>query len=265
MVQKRFHSGKAYKFLSTDTLKIIIQNESLRFTRGDSFNDPFEANPFLVPVGWESLAKEDKSNVEMIKYLASEIFTRLFSKTYITCFSSNYLSKNSQLMWSHYGNSHRGVCFEIDFPEATQDNYKEGDIVPLMVTYCENLSQERNKWTPEDSDLPLYLATYKSNVWEYESEIRMVFHTDSFNKEKYSIVNEGKNADIVLNIESISKVIFGVKSNPEDIIEIVKLFASKGHLPSFYRLDLSPITLELVEYELPFKNDILDFNNKNND
>lgn len=262
-MKKRFYSGKAYKFLSTETLKTIIQNESLRFTRGDSFNDPFEANPFLVPVGWESIAKEDKSNVDMIKYLASEAFTRLFSKTYVTCLSSSYLNKSSQLMWSHYGNSHRGVCFEIDFPETTQENYEEGDMVPLMVTYCENLCEERSKWKTDDDELPLYLATHKSDVWKYESEIRLVFHTDSFDKEKYNAVNDGKNADVVINIESITKVIFGVKSNADEIIEIVKLFADKGHLPVFFRLDLSPITLELIEYELPFKKDILEYNKNN--
>jgi len=163
-------------------------------------------------------------------------------------------------MWSHYANSHRGVCFEIIFPEVNQDNYKEKDIVPISVTYCDDLYVERQNWTMESEHLPLYLATYKSNIWKYEEEIRLVLHSEVIDKEKFTVINTGKNADTVFNIESITKVIFGVKSSPEDIESIVKLFCEKGHLPVFYRIDLNPITLQFVEYELPHKKNILEHN-----
>lgn len=255
-----FYSGPAYKFISVESFKLILEHETLRFTRGDSFNDPFESNPYLVPIDWKGLVKEDKSNVDLIKYIANEAFIKICSKIYTTCFSATYLDKKSHLMWSHYANSHRGLCFEVIFPEVNGINYKQGDMVPISVTYCESLFEERNKQSMDNPDLPLYMATYKSNIWEYENEVRLVLHSGVFDKNKFNLVNNDKNADVVFNIESITKVIFGSKSSVEDIQEVVKIFCKKGHLPDFYRIDLNPVSLEFYEYELSIKKDILQYN-----
>lgn len=262
MTKPKFHSGPVYKFISTESFKLILEYETLRFTRGDSLNDPFEANPYLVPIDWKSLVKEDKSNMEVIKYIANEAFVKICSRIYITCFSKTYLDIKSHLMWSHYANSHKGLCFEVIFPELNQENYKQGDAVPICVTYCENLLEERNKYNIESDDLPLYMATYKSNIWEYEDEVRLVLHSQVFDKTKFTLVNNDQNVDVVFNIETISKVIFGLKSSPEDIENVIKLFCGKGHLPEFYRIDLNPITLQLYEYRLTIKDDILKYNEK---
>ena len=255
-----FFKGSAYKFCSIDTLKLIIEHERLRFTRGDQFNDPYEANPYLVPTEWSKIVKEDKSNTEVVKALANEAFVRLSSKIYITCFSKSYIDKTSKLMWSHYGDSHKGVCFEIEFPELTQENYSSGDPVPIEITYCKSLRDERDSRNMESDDLPLYLATYKSDVWEYEQEIRLVIHEEGFDSEKFNKVNNGENIDVVLNINEIKKVIFGVKSDLKEIMKTVELFCNKGHLPDFHRLDINPITLETYEYDLGLKDEILKYN-----
>ena len=155
----------------------------------------------------------------------------------------------------------RPVAFS-PFPELNQENYKQGDAVPICVTYCENLLEERNKYNIESDDLPLYMATYKSNIWEYEDEVRLVLHSQVFDKTKFTLVNNDQNVDVVFNIETISKVIFGLKSSPEDIENVIKLFCGKGHLPEFYRIDLNPITLQLYEYRLTIKDDILKYNEK---
>jgi hypothetical protein len=266
MTRPAFFSGQAYKFITTESFKLILENERLWFTRGDCFNDPFESNPYLVPIDWKNLVKEDKSNIELIKYIANEAFVKVCSRIYTTCFSKTYLDKKSQLMWSHYANSHQGLCFEINFPEVNQDNYKAGDPVPISVKYCESLFDERSRMTMDSSDLPLYMATYKSNIWEYENEVRLVFNSQGFDKTKFNLVNKDKNAEVVFNIESITKVIFGSKSSSEDIENVVKLFCKKGHLPEFYRIDLNPITLDFYEYRLTIKDEILEYNarEKNN-
>ena len=255
-----FFKGSAYKFCSIETLNLIIEHEKLRFTRGDQFNDPYEANPYLVPTEWSKIVKEDKSNTDVVKALANEAFIRLSSKIYITCFSKSYIDKTSKLMWSHYGNSHKGACFEIEFPELTQENYSGGDPVPIEITYCNSLRDERDSRNMESEDLPLYLATYKSDIWKYEQEIRLVIHKEIFESKKINEINDGKNIDVVLNINEIKKVVFGVKSDPEEIDKTVKLFCDKGHLPEFYKLDINPITLETYEYDLGLKKEILKYN-----
>ena len=257
-----FFKGSAYKFCSIKTLNLIIEHEKLRFTRGDQFNDPYEANPYLVPTEWSKIVREDKSNTDVIKALANEIFNKLSSKIYIACFSKCYIDRTSKLMWSHYGNSHKGVCFEIDFPELTQENYLKGEPVPIEITYCKSLKDERDSRNMESDDLPLYLATYKSDVWEYEQEIRLIIHKEVFDSKKINEVNDGKNVDVVLNINQIKKVVFGVKSELKEVVKTVKLFCDKGHLPNFHRLDINPITLETYEYDLDLKEEILKYNAK---
>lgn len=260
MTKPDFFSGLAYKFISTDSFKLILESETLWFTRGDCFNDPFESNPYLVPLDWGNLVKEDKSNIELIKYLANEAFLKICSRLYTTCFSKTYLDKKAHLMWSHYANSHKGLCFEINFPALTRENYRVGDIIPISVNYCESLFEERSKMTMEHPDLPLYMATYKSNIWEYENEVRLILHSQVFDKEKFKLVNDSKNAEVAFNINEITKVIFGAKSSPADIESVVKLFCKKGHLPDFYRMDINPCTLEFCEYLFPIKEEIIKFN-----
>lgn len=260
MTKPPFHSGPAYKFISSQSFKLILENESLWFTRGDCFNDPFEANPYMVPIDWKNLVKEDKSNVSVVRHVANEAFVRICSKIYTTCFSKTYLDPKSHLMWSHYADSHKGLCFEVNFPEPNNENYKKGDLIPINVKYCKNLLDERQKMTMESTDLPLYMTTTKSDIWEYENEVRLILHSEVFDKKKFSLVNDSKNASVVFNIEEISKVIFGSKSSPEDMESIVKLFCEKGHLPEFYHIDLNPITLEFFEYRLTIKDEILRYN-----
>lgn len=257
-----FYSGKAYKFCSTDTFSKIIEFQKLRLARADTFNDPHDSNPFLIPLEWEELTKFKEGSKQTVQYIANQAFTRICGSIYITCFCQNYINPRSTLMWAHYANNHKGVCFEIDFPKTTRSNYKEGDIVPINVTYVKSLVEERNKRTPESEDLPLFISTYKSDVWHYEEEIRLVVESTSFDKTKLTNVNDGRNMDLDFNIQSIGKVIFGLRTAPEEIEEIVRLFCQKGYLPEFYKLDIHPVSIEFCEHNLGIKEKILEYNNK---
>lgn len=258
-----FYSGKAYKFCSIDTFSKIVEFQKLRLARADTFNDPHESNPFLIPLEWEALTKMKESSQQAVQYIANQAFTRICGSIYITCFCKNYINPKSTLMWAHYANNHNGVCFEIDFPNNnTRGNYKEGEIKPINVTYVKSLVEERNKRTPESEDLPLFISTYKSDVWQYEEEVRLVVESTSFDKTKFSIVNDGRNMDLDFNIQSISKVIFGLRTPSQQIVEIVKLFCKKGHLPKFYKIDIHPVSIEFCELDLGIKEEILEYNNK---
>lgn len=206
---------------------------------------------------WEELTKIKENRQEVVRYIANEAFMRICGSIYITCFSQNYINPRSTLMWAHYADNHKGVCFEVDFPKATRDNYNEGDAIPINVTYVKSLVDERNKRTPESADLPLFIATYKSDIWQYEEEVRIVVESSSFDKTKFSIINEGRNLDLDFNISSISKVIFGLRTPSQEIEEIVKLFCRKGHLPEFYKLDIHPVSIEFCEHNLGIREEIL--------
>jgi Protein of unknown function (DUF2971) len=66
------------------------------------------------------------------------------------------------LMWSHYGDSHTGLCFGFDIPDGPYDMY---------VRYQPNLLKIRR---PEDMNFDLVnrLLRTKRESWSYEQEVR---------------------------------------------------------------------------------------------
>ncbi|MFT6211505.1 MAG: hypothetical protein ACJATE_002141 [Bacteroidia bacterium] len=131
--------GKSYRFLTFAGLFKTIENRSLRFTRADKFNDPLDNSPFITPFDWEMATKQGAGSLQKVAFedFSSSVFQLLF----ICCFCKEYKSDDSYLMWSHYGQSHSQVCFEIDF---SKNQYLGG---PSEVDYPENLLQERNNAT----------------------------------------------------------------------------------------------------------------------
>ena len=252
------HFAPAYKFCSAGILALIVKNKRLRFSRADTFNDIFELSPFLVPLDWNELCDPEKIRPDDAKLIARNAFERICSSLYITCFSKSYLGVHSQLMWAHYADSHKGVCFCIDF-SLSDDGKSKAGCVPVCVRYVTSLLEEREKRTPESPDLPLLFGAFKSDVWSYEEEVRLVIETESFDKSKLfeakdqdGKVIEGK-LDFLFNPECISKVIFGLNSGEAEIRQVVESFFDIGHIPDFVRLDLDPLSLAVVEKDLGIK------------
>lgn len=92
----------------------------------------------------------------------------------ICCLSTEYKNK---LMWSHYADSHKGICVEYDFSDRAVNKSQ-----PLPVYY----SHERPQfvWKPEGdltqeskskgSACLMQALLTKDEVWSYEKEWRMV-------------------------------------------------------------------------------------------
>ncbi|MDH1882529.1 DUF2971 domain-containing protein [Empedobacter sp. GD03797] len=241
-----------YKFISIHSLKLVIENKTLRFTRGDYFNDPFESNPYLTPLDWNELYKNTK-NKDIIKFIANQAFVKLQSKNYSSCFSKSYLKDNNKLMWAHYGDSHKGCCFEIK-KDVIIDISHKFKLAPFIIKYVDNLAEKRDSLINDFSDNRiLFLSTYKERIWEYEDEVRLLFHKEFCIKKDIKFVNNDANADIEFKTEYISKVIFGLKSDKNDIMNIINLFIEKKHIPEFYKIDINPFTLNLFEVNLNIK------------
>jgi hypothetical protein len=89
----------------------LLLNQKLFLTEASNFNDPFEGVTFY---GKNVVPKEDGQFDEMEIAFAPKLTYRAI------CFSGN---RQDHLMWSHYGDSHRGVClgFEFDKFEAAAE------------------------------------------------------------------------------------------------------------------------------------------------
>ena len=148
------YSGKAYRFLTFEGLFNTLENKTLRLTRVDKFNDPLDCSPYIAPFDWETFIK---GGGEVFGCFAKDyIYSKVFKSFFVCCFCMEYKTKDSYLMWSHYGQKHSQVCFEIDF--TTSEYLGRAS----KVTYPDCLITEREKAKSYDeSKLGLYLVTNK--------------------------------------------------------------------------------------------------------
>ena len=80
-----------YKYVSLNYVVDILDNHRLFLNDGKNFNDPFE------------ITITDKSNGT----------TRHINGLHILSLTNSYRNK---LIWSHYTDSHKGVCLTIQVP-----------------------------------------------------------------------------------------------------------------------------------------------------
>lgn len=145
-----------FKYKSTDHIEDVIINKRLWCSRYDALNDPME---------WAFTSDDDKNDIdELIKDTDKERWR-------ICC-----LSKSEQygLMWSIYGDEHKGVCIEveIDVDNGEYCEYtvrKDGNWFYGDVKYTNKVQQIENL----RADLKQVLWN-KSKQWEHEQEVRFV-------------------------------------------------------------------------------------------
>lgn len=224
-----------YKYISWNNQfhkQILLENE-IYFSSFDQFNDPFEGEyPYRF-------REEDLTNENIIEYFyqyfvrsgkldTGEQYTRQYlektidknplkqdkywkkinalkgfnEKVGIFCLSK---LNDNHLMWSHYANSHSGLCIGLELNCLARDlriNFRK-------VVYSENFPRMPLLPKTETEYLP-FLYT-KSNDWSYEQEYRF-FETRKA-RTKVNISNE-----------VFSELIFGCKM-PESTKREISIFA----------------------------------------
>lgn len=110
----------------------------------------------------------------------------------ISCFSERY---DSILMWSHYAESHSGIC--LGYSSECFTTRKVGAEHPMIdalhpINYQNDLSfciEQHRKYFDdelipdgdEEANLPFLIALTKAKEWEYEKEWRLIFRFSSDN------------------------------------------------------------------------------------
>lgn len=175
-----------YKYTSVNNIRYlldVVAENNLYFSSPFDFNDPFDCRP-VISVGTtrQQIVKSKKNLSVALRYgndidkqyskdLASEVvkikinrelwdnlFHEEIDKKGVCCFTTK---KDNLLMWSHYADSHKGVCYEFDtqfLPGLVPIIYSSE--YPIIRLYDKN-SYRNAIFT-------------KSKDWSYEEEWRMV-------------------------------------------------------------------------------------------
>jgi hypothetical protein len=239
--------GNAYRFITFEGLFNTIENSTLRFSRVDNINDPLDSCPYLVPMEWGKFSKLGGQQLTEFTrdYLNSIVYRSLF----ICCFCKDFNTESSYLMWSHYGQSHTQVCFEIDF---SMHNFLGG---PSIVSYPADLVTERNNISSRnEGELGLYLITNKSKVWSYENEVRLVVDLKHPGIDTSRFKMSSNNLYLYWNFDLsfISRVVFGINAELLNIKKTHELFQKRNLQPIFEKMYIDPINLTLRSQEYKF-------------
>ncbi len=121
---------------------------------------------------------------------------------------------NSILMWSHYGDFHKGYCIGFDEEKMRNTGFfgKGGNV---------SYSDEVPKIDPFNDDVrqtSFYQTHYKAKDWEYEEEYRLT-------KLYFDKPDEEPNRLITIPDECLREVIIGMKASDiqkEEIIDVCK-------------------------------------------
>jgi hypothetical protein len=206
-----------FKYKSQEFLNDLLIKNELWFSAPLSFNDPFDCqinlntentveeieNFFLeFPVSNEdrsSIAEAFVENPEKWHEFINMSARKVINSNGICCFSKK---EDNLLLWSHYGDSHKGVCLKFDILEDPELFY-----FPMNVKYDENYPTYNHLKNSEQILDSLILT--KANAWSYEEEFRVI-KMNAFGGQKVAK-------------KSLIEIIFGCRCDQDFINKIISL------------------------------------------
>lgn len=214
---------RIYKFMSWAHLEPLLKGRGLHFQSPSEFNDPFDCSPrVVVPQtraaiqlrlkqdrervrggGDESVADETLNRLrrlspKQLKFAALMDWHQMVSGYGMTCFAEQ---ADHPLMWSHYADSHRGVCVEFD-PSALPKGQTYLTIKVIYRDHRADFHFPKGKRVDRRLDVLRVLNT-KGRTWEHEKEWRIVRMS-------------GADTTVVLPANAITSVILGARSRDQD-------------------------------------------------
>ncbi|MFU1853169.1 DUF2971 domain-containing protein [Citrobacter portucalensis] len=201
---------KAYHFTTIDSALKILRNKTLKISRFNELNDPFEL--LSANVG-------DKN----IRCKVKGIRDKVINSKGIISFSKSW---KNPVQWAHYADRHKGVClsFNIEKSLLTNVNYHAG-----RLEFSTNPTLEK-------------ILSSKFNSWKYEQETRMIIDL----KDPYTILENGLHFIPFSGGLILKKIIFGANTRSDEIRKIYNLSNNHDDLefvqarPAFKTFTMTP-------------------------
>ncbi len=208
-----------------------LKNDTVWFDKPSKYNDPYDCS---ITITGEIVSNYMEQNIKELeaktgkldsmtkKMLYDFLFTGLIERLnehiqnscLISCFSTEI---NSMLMWSHYGNSHKGFCLVYDISEVDANSMIRKNL--YSVNYNQNkfdiayyLDDTLNPEFPCIASL-----CWKSKEWSYENEYRIVLPCTEVNCEPK-----------LYNFIKPTQIYLGSKMNKEDKDRIENIALDRG-------------------------------------
>ena len=248
-----------YEKFHPEHLVTMLREKKIYFSDASCLNDPWDCRPWFDHERMGADAIE--SFIEMFfsvppsgpvssdQVVATKQAIRTkpeYRRAVLQRFSQNFLKvipdrwriycltpiPDSTLMWSHYGDNHRGICLEFAVGARLFGS-------AMKVVYREDYPQ----WLPRDlATDPTQILLTKSDDWAYEHEYRIIGLGDSVSRssEFHPLTLTG--SFMPLPDGALRSVIIGCEADFETIARIIKTEAPElqvrraARAPNQYRL-----------------------------
>lgn len=202
----------------------IFKDSNIWFAKPNTFNDPFDC---------QIITKTDNTKEELKEFLIrnnaydinkkiddgllpieewnngiNKVIGSFINNCGVACFAGN---NDSILMWSHYTDSHKGICIKFDILEDLNLF-----MLPLKVNYSDEYPIYNHIRDNRKSLIDKLFQT-KAKCWEYENEIR--------------VMKPNQFGNIKFNKSAIKEICFGVNASERDI-KYYKHLLSKNSFPN---------------------------------
>lgn len=184
-----------------------IANKTITLSSPKTFNDPVDTYFYFSPDGFFPNVK---------KIMTKDIMDKIRIACFVNCkdtqMSNRKLTAYELLMWTHYADAHKGICFEYEIPKDQFDYLEPKDAydkeIKLIhdVSYVSNFAVDYedflNKSVTEDITYNRLLNDIfftKDEAFKYENEFRLL------------IYNSTENNHISLEFDFLKRIIFGYR------------------------------------------------------
>lgn len=180
------HNMDYYSFRGVTDYSIKeIVDEEISFAHPRSFNDPLD-----TLFNWwieEEIKHLDQKDIHEQEFIL--LLKKMSEHIKMRCLIGTVKKDNGNnvdvevddlpvLMWSHYANSHKGMCIRYHFKENFFKDYSIGNSKELLfiipAKYSDAIKVER-----KEKDFMANALLLKSKDWEYENEKRMIFYSQN--------------------------------------------------------------------------------------
>jgi hypothetical protein len=195
---------RVYNLSDANHALLNISLRRLKVSRAQDLNDPFELLHFNL---------KDKR----IRKLLQEEKERIHGEFGVLCFSQNW---SNPVLWSHYGDKHRGICLGFDVPDDL--------LVP--INYVSQLSKIPLKAGISRTELSQLLNDQffrtKFEDWRYENEVRAFVGLD------HSTVEAGLYFTDFTDQLQLREVIVGPRCDIplQRVVDLVASFSAPVHV-----------------------------------
>ncbi|HTA83467.1 MAG TPA: DUF2971 domain-containing protein [Bacteroidia bacterium] len=227
----------------SEKLYNALTKSELWFSSPLSFNDPFDCQindatewtPEIIKNYIEFANKNVGGSVDADEVAEREkqypgSFAKFFTGNYrkvlgesgVACFITK---PDNLLLWSHYSNAHKGICLKYDIT-------KHYELFAQTMKMDYTNEYPKVDFITERAHGYIKKAIFtKSKVWEYEDEIRTI---------------QRKPGSYSINKECLQEIIFGCKTDPNDITEIRQIIKTSQY-PNvvFKQVTLQPNSFDI--------------------